>query len=123
MTIQSKVALDRDPLVGPDPTWEQLPAEERYRWLTEIEDFPPPPMLLELMETDLRIENFDVGKLAEKFSGDPVLAGRLIGRANCAAIARMEIRAAAEAVGPASTCSRSSSTKRACLTGIVMVRF
>ena len=90
MTINSKVALDRDPLVGPDPTWEQLPEGERHQWLTEIEDFPPPPMLLELMETDLRIENFDVGKLAAKFSSDPVLAGRLLGRANCAAIAPRE---------------------------------
>jgi HD-like signal output (HDOD) protein len=81
----SRVALGRDQLVGPDPTWEALPMAERQRWLDDIDDFPPPPLLLELMEHDLRLESYDPARLAEKLSGDPVLVGRVLARANSAA--------------------------------------
>jgi HD-like signal output (HDOD) protein len=87
---QHTIALGRDELVGPDPNWEQLSSEERHRWLTEIEDFPPPPLLLELMDRDLHYETYDPAKLAQKLSADSVITGRLLGRANSAVFAPVE---------------------------------
>jgi HD-like signal output (HDOD) protein len=85
--MSGKVAVERDALVGADPTWEALPVHERMRWLEEIEDFPPPPLLLELLNEDLRLETYEPLALSRKLSRDTVLTGRILGRANCAAIA------------------------------------
>jgi HD-like signal output (HDOD) protein len=84
------VALDRDPLIGPDPTWEMLPVEDRQQWLADIEDFPPPPLLLELLTGDLNFDSYDPRRLAEKVAHDPVLIGRLLSRANSAAFGLRE---------------------------------
>lgn len=78
-------AAARDDRIGPDPTWEALPPEQRERWLADITDFPPPPLLLELLGQDLRFESYDPQALAEKVTHDPVLVGRLLSRANAAA--------------------------------------
>jgi HD-like signal output (HDOD) protein len=80
-----EVALARDPLIGPDPAWEALPEEARREWVSDVRNFPPPPMFLELLDRDLHFEKFDTRKLSEKLVHDPVLAGRLIARANSAA--------------------------------------
>lgn len=88
--VVSGVKLDRDPLVGPDPTWEALPMEQRAQWLNDIDDFPPPPLLLELLQQDLRLESYDPSRLAQKLSHDSVLTGRIIARANSAAFSPRE---------------------------------
>jgi len=85
------VQLGRDSLVGPDPTWEALPLQQREQWLDDIDDFPPPPLLLELLQKDLRLENYDPARLTEKLSHDSVLTGRIIARANSAAFAPREM--------------------------------
>ncbi len=74
----------RDTLIGPDPTWEMLPERMRSRWLAEIQNFPTPPMILELIGGQLSLESYDPQKLAEMLSRDSVLTGRLIARANSA---------------------------------------
>ena len=84
------LALERDPIVGPDPTWESLPVADRLQWLAEIEDFPAPPLLLELMSGDLNLLTYDPKKLAEKIARDTVLTGRLLARANSAAFGLRE---------------------------------
>jgi HD-like signal output (HDOD) protein len=84
------VQLGRDSLVGPDPTWEALPLQQREQWLDDIDDFPPPPLLLELLQKDLRLETYDPLRLTEKLSHDSVLTGRILARANSAAFAPLE---------------------------------
>lgn len=84
------VQVGRDSLVGPDPTWEGLSIDQRQQWLQEIDDFPPPPLLLELLQKDLRLETYDPLRLTEKLSHDSVLTGRIIARANSAAFAPRE---------------------------------
>lgn len=78
-------ALERDPLIGPDPTWESLPAAERQLWLDDIQDFPPPPLLLELLDGALNFSSYDPQRLSEKLAHDAVLTGRLLSRVNSAA--------------------------------------
>jgi len=85
MATVREIALERDPLVGPDPTWEALPAQARKQWIADIHDFPPPPMLLEMLARDLSIEYYNPRQLADQASRDPILAGRLLARANSAA--------------------------------------
>ena len=87
MTPSAVIALDRDNVVGPTPTWETLPEEERRLWLAEIENFPTPPFLLELMSKDLHIDYYNPASLAAKLSRDSVLTGVLLARANSAALA------------------------------------
>jgi HD-like signal output (HDOD) protein len=79
------VALDRDPQVGPDPTWEALDSPARQQWLEDINDFPPPALLIELLSGALNFSSYDPQRLAEKISHDAVLTGRLISRVNSAA--------------------------------------
>lgn len=74
----------RDTLIGPDPTWEMLPERVRSRWLAEIQNFPTPPMILELLGGQLSLESYDPQKLSEMLARDSVLTGRLISRANSA---------------------------------------
>lgn len=90
MSAYSEITLGRDPVIGPDPTWEALPEAERQQWLSDIRDFPPPPMFLELLDGDLRYDRFDPQELAGKLSHDPVLAGHLLARANSAAFGLRE---------------------------------
>lgn len=56
----------------------------RSQWLADIADFPPPPMFLEMMGSDLRLENYHPQAIAKKLSHDAVLTGRLLARANSA---------------------------------------
>ena len=79
--------MGRDNLVGPDPTWESLPADVRELWIRDIDDFPPPPLLLELMDHDLQLDSYDPKRLASRVTGDSILTGRLLARANSAAMA------------------------------------
>jgi HD-like signal output (HDOD) protein len=79
------IALDRDPLIGPDPTWEVLDSITRQRWLEDINDFPPPALLIELLNGALNFSSYDPQRLAEKLSHDAVLTGRLLSRVNSAA--------------------------------------
>jgi HD-like signal output (HDOD) protein len=88
--VISGVALGRDPVIGPDPTWEALPEAKRREWLSDIRDFPPPPMFLELLDGDLRYDKYVPQALADKLSHDPVLAGHLLARANSAAFGLRE---------------------------------
>ena len=78
-------ATDRDPQVGPDPTWEALDSAARQRWLADINDFPPPPLLLELLGGELNFSTYDPQRLSQKLAHDAVLTGRLISRVNSAA--------------------------------------
>lgn len=75
---------ERDTLVGPDPIWEGLPEKVRSRWLAEIQNFPTPPMILELLGGQLSLDSYDPQKLSEMLARDSVLTGRLISRANSA---------------------------------------
>jgi HD-like signal output (HDOD) protein len=79
------VHAGRDPVAGPDPTWEMLDSAERQRWIEDINDFPPPPLLIELLVGALNFSSYDPQRLAEKISHDAVLTGRLISRVNSAA--------------------------------------
>ncbi len=90
MAESGLLSLDRDPLVGPDPTWEMLPEDIRQQWLADIEDFPTPPLLLELLSGELNLMTYDPRRLAEKIAHDPVLTGRLLARANSAAFSLRE---------------------------------
>ncbi len=84
MVPLESLALDRDILVGPDPTWEMLSDERRKDWLAQIVNFPPPPMFLEMLDADLPLQSYDPQALAKKLSHDAVLTGRLLARANSA---------------------------------------
>jgi HD-like signal output (HDOD) protein len=77
--------LERDPAVGPDPTWEALEPAERQRWLDDLNDFPPPPLLIELLSGALNFSSYDPQRLSEKLAHDAVLTGRLLSRVNSAA--------------------------------------
>jgi HD-like signal output (HDOD) protein len=90
MSASSEVLLGRDPVIGPDPTWEALLESTRHEWLSDIHDFPSPPMFLELLDGDLRYDRYDPQALASKLSHDPVLAGHLLARANSAAFGLRE---------------------------------
>jgi HD-like signal output (HDOD) protein len=75
----------RDLLIGPDPTWEALAEQTRFQWLAEIQNFPAPPLILELLGGGLTLEQYDPQRLAEQLVSDSVLTGRIISRANSAA--------------------------------------
>lgn len=90
MAKTSAIAIDRDPLIGPDPTWESLPEAKRREWLSDIKDFPPPPLFLELLDGDLNYQSYDPQSLADKIAHDPVVVGRLLARANSAAFGLRE---------------------------------
>ncbi len=90
MSAVGEVVLGRDPVIGPDPTWEALPEAKRREWLSDIHDFPAPPMFLELLNGDLRYDRFDPPALADKLSHDAILAGHLLARANSAAFGLRE---------------------------------
>lgn len=85
MADVSQAAGERDPLIGPDPTWESLPESKRREWLSDVKDFPAPPLFLELLGGELNYQTYDPQALADKIAHDPVLAGRLLARANSAA--------------------------------------
>lgn len=77
--------LDIDQDCGPDEAWLALESTQRERWIEDINDFPPPPLLLELLGGDLNFSSYDPQRLAEKLAHDAVLTGRLLSRVNSAA--------------------------------------
>lgn len=83
--IDQAPALGRDLTIGPDPTWEALDAATRQQWLEDIADFPPPPLLIELLSGALNFSSYDPQRLSEKLAHDAVLTGRLLSRVNSAA--------------------------------------
>jgi HD-like signal output (HDOD) protein len=71
--------------IGLDPTWDSLDSAVRESWLQDINDFPPPPLLLELLDGALSFSSYDPQRLSEKIAHDAVLTGRLLSRVNSAA--------------------------------------
>jgi HD-like signal output (HDOD) protein len=71
-------------LGGTDAAWDALSEPVRFRWLAEIQNFPAPPLILELHNGQLSLEQYDPQLLAQHLAADPVLTGRLISRANSA---------------------------------------
>lgn len=69
----------------PDPFWEALSSAARDGWLADISDFPPPPLFVETLGKELSLENYDPQSLAERITGDTILAARILGLANNAA--------------------------------------